>query len=1067
MGPLPIETLRRVASDVDLSSVTTRPQLNFQNTDNPNSLINAMRTYAKYMDAARNGMVSEQQPDIPSCPEERSKQVKSMCYFMDALHVGCSAVTPALLLTKPYINKDLDEVHQELSELPADRPGFHHHIAHGLQDGIDQNNQGIDTHTHAVVIAYSHSRELKPTEAGFDWLFGTGRHCASLRAAETAIVLANYLRALGFEARAHTESTTDIDLAKAAVAAGVADVRSDGEAYHPYLGKQFSLSVVTTTMKLSADKPLARRNMKDSFKSHGPTWWLGGGLGKGMGTIKNAFNLDPYKNRSFESDTYGMHKMKRQDTPTSLIDEARIPRLPKRSDMFWRGNYGDMGKAVQDSCIDEFCVVKTAAGEAQYGLIGAMHLLERREPAATVTAGHEDPDMNASKIKSALHFIGVDMVGISKAPDWAWYSHDLNGSEIIPTQANAITLLIDQGHETMDGASGDDWIAGSQSMRAYLRGMVLGGIVAEQIRNLGYSASTHSVVDSDVIHPPLVLLAGLGEISRIGDTVLNPFLGPRLKSLIITTDMPLTADKPIDFGLQAFCNACKKCARECPSGAISAGPKVMFNGYEIWKADVEKCGRYRMTQDQGAMCGRCMKTCPWNLEGLFVESPFRWLAMKVPQSAKWLTWLDDKLGNGNINPSKKWWWDVETTLEGVKQVVPTERINVRALNVGLDLKYEDQTLACYPADMAPAPVPVVQHMDREAAIERYQNLLSPKEYQAKLDAGDTDNLVPTYQIPADTPEVQYLRISKREMSSEGVVIFELQNPDGSDLAPFTAGAHIDLVIDAPFTRQYSLAGDPADRKKYVLGILKEPEGRGGSLRAHERLFEGAIVPVTGPRNHFPLEESATNTLLFGGGIGITPMIAMGHQLHAINAKFELHYCARSRRTAGFIDELMATPWHDRVQLHISDEGNRADLKALIGAPEAHKYLYTCGPNNYMDSVLSTGEELGWADDNLRKEYFSAPEHDSYENFSFEVKLAKSGVSIQVPADKTLAEALEANHIPVTTKCSDGICGICSTPYLQGDVEHRDFVLSKKDRESNIIVCCSRAKPEGEPLVLDL
>ncbi|NOX51027.1 MAG: 2Fe-2S iron-sulfur cluster binding domain-containing protein, partial [Gammaproteobacteria bacterium] len=494
--------------------------------------------------------------------------------------------------------------------------------------------------------------------------------------------------------------------------------------------------------------------------------------------------------------------------------------------------------------------------------------------------------------------------------------------------------------------------------------------------------------------------------------------------------------------------------------------KVMFNGYEIWKADVEKCGRYRMTQDKGAMCGRCMKTCPWNLEGLFTEFPFRWLAMHVPQAGQWLAWLDDKLGHGNINPVKKWWWDIETTAEGVKQVVPAERINVRELNLDFDLKHDDQTLACYPADMAPAPVPVVQHMDRDEAIERYKNLLSPEEYQARIDAEDTDNLVPPYQIPEDIPEVQYLRVAKRKMTAEGVIMFELESPEGEDLTPFTAGAHIDLVIEPTFTRQYSLAY-PADSSKYVLGILNEPQGRGGSLRVHERLFEGAMVPVTGPRNHFALEEGASKTLLFGGGIGVTPMLAMGHRLHAIGGEFELHYCARAHRTAGFIDELMAMPWSDRVTLHISDEGTRADLKALIGDPEDGKFLYTCGPNNFMDSVLSTGEELGWADENLRKEYFSVPEHDECENFAFDVKLAKSNLTVQVPADKTLAEALEDNHIPVTMKCSDGICGVCSTPYLQGDVEHRDFVLSKKERAENIIVCCSRARPEGEPLVLDL
>lgn len=1069
MGPLPLELLKRTDISPDLSAIKSLPHLNFSNENKYESLINAMGTYAEILDASRNGETSEQKPVIPSCLEERANQVKSFGYFMDALHVGCCKLSQALFLSKPYINNGLKELYKELGELPDDSPGFYHHIAHQMQDGITQNNNEIAHHTHAVVLIYDHSREIKESEAAFNWLSGAGRHRASLRASETAVVLANYIRTMGFDARAHTESTTDVDLAKAAVLAGTVEATEEGTIRHPYLEGRFSISVVTTNLALKNDQPLAKRSFLDKAKSHGPAWWLGGGwgLGKGMGTVKNLFNIDLYQHRNFDTDIYGMSKLKRQDTPSTIVDEKRIPRLPKRSDIFWRGNYGDMGKAVQEACVDEFCVVKTATAEAQYNLIGAMHLFERRKPTLNKPIGHSDPAINAKKVKSALHFLGADMVGISAAPSWVWYSHDLDGSEIKVAHDNAITVLIDQGHETMDGASGDDWIAASQSMRAYLRGMFLGGVVAEQIRNLGYEASTHSVVDSDVLHPPLVLLSGLGETSRIGDVVLNPFLGPRLKTLVITTNMPLKKDKPIDFGLQAFCDACKKCARECPSGAISSGPKVMFNGYETWKADVEKCGRYRMTQDKGSMCGRCMKTCPWNLEGLFVESPFRWLAMKAPGMAKWLTLLDDKLANGTINPIKKWWWDIETTPEGVKQAVPVERINVRELNLDLDLKYEDQTLACYPADMAPAPIPVMQPMDRDAAIERYDSLLSPEEYQRKTNRGDIKNLVPTYQVPLDSPKVQYLRIAKREMTAEGVVKFELERPDGEDLLPFTAGGHIDLVIDAPFTRQYSLAGDPKDTKKYVIGILKESEGRGGSIRAHERLFEGGIVAVTGPRNHFPLEERATKTLLFGGGIGITPMMAMAQRLHDIGADFELYYCARSRRTAGFIDDLLAMPWRDNVQICISDEGNRADLKTLIGTPEEGKYLYTCGPNNFMDSVLATGEELGWSDDNLKKEYFSAPDHDEYENLAFEVKLAKSNLVIEVPAGKSLAEALVDNHIPVITKCSDGICGVCSTPYLQGNVEHRDFVLSKKEREENIIVCCSRNKPDGAMLVLNL
>ena len=149
---------------------------------------------------------------------------------------------------------------------------------------------------------------------------------------------------------------------------------------------------------------------------------------------------------------------------------------------------------------------------------------------------------NSDNVKAASYFLGVDAVGISRCPEWAWYSHDATGEPIDPPHNNAISMIIDQGYETMEGASGDDWISVAQSMRAYLRFSLLGGVIAQQIRNLGYKAKAHSAMDGDVLQPPLLLLSGLGEVSRIGEVILNPYLGPRLKSGVVTTDMPLSYD---------------------------------------------------------------------------------------------------------------------------------------------------------------------------------------------------------------------------------------------------------------------------------------------------------------------------------------------------------------------------------------------------------------------------------------------------------------------------------------------------------------------------------------------
>ncbi|MEP3767792.1 MAG: 4Fe-4S dicluster domain-containing protein, partial [Marinomonas sp.] len=407
-------------------------------------------------------------------------------------------------------------------------------------------------------------------------------------------------------------------------------------------------------------------------------------------------------------------------------------------------------------------------------------------------------------------------------------------------------------------------------MRAYLRFSLLGGIIAEQIRKLGYSARSHSVMDGEVLQPPLLLLAGLGEVSRIGEVILNPFLGPRLKSGVITTDMPLVYSQPIDFGLQNFCNNCNKCARECPSGAITAGPKTMFNGYEIWKSDSQKCTSYRIQQKEGAMCGRCMKTCPWNLEGLFAEAPFRWAASHVPSLAKSLAKLDDSVGNGRINPIKKWWWDLEMVDDG-PYTLTENGVSERDLQTELDLKFEDQTLAVYPANLAPPPYPFPFPMDREAGIKAYEEMLSPEDYQRRLAAGDVDGLAHEYPDYASREApVMRVEISKAAVETDGVTKYEFTSLDGSSLPKFEAGAHIDVVVAPEFFRQYSLSGDPADQSKYQIGVLREDEGRGGSALLHRIFNEGRKVFISKPINHFPLAPDLSKAFLMGGGIGITP-----------------------------------------------------------------------------------------------------------------------------------------------------------------------------------------------------
>ena len=1042
----------------DLDKVVASEPLSFHRPENPESIVNAMGEFQAMMDAIRDGFVNKATADIPADPVERANHLKAFGYFNDASMVGIGPLPDAALLKEPIRNPDIDRLAHALKtrQTKTLASGIDVIMA-DLKESMEAPATTIKGHKHAIVFLYEHMRDPKPDEPGSDWIMDAQDHRGCIRATETAVVIANYIRLLGFDARAHTATSSDVDLNKLTIAAGLASCE-DGIPVVPWLGRRFSVAVVTTEMDLGHDGALLEMAKQPSRVLGGLGWKLG------LGHAKAAFNRDPFFKRNYVDGAHPFERLKRVETPTTYIDEANVARVPKRADMFARAQFGDMGKALQDSAKGGYYVRKSAPSFAQRRALGAFVLLQ--DGASADVERPTDAERNAANVKAATYFLGVDAVGLSRCPDWAWYSHDATGEEIVPEHDQAISMIVDQGYETMEGASGDDWISVAQSMRAYLRFSLLGGVIAQQIRNLGYKAKAHTVMDGEVLQPPLLLLSGLGEVSRIGEVILNPYLGPRLKSGAVTTDMPLVHDKPIDFGLQAFCESCNKCARECPSGAITAGPKLMFNGYEIWKSDSQKCATYRITTQGGSMCGRCMKTCPWNLEGLFAEAPFRWAASNIPAAAPVLAKLDDMVGNGGLNDTKKWWWDIELQDDGSYR--PTKHpLNRRDLQTDLDLRYEDQTLAVYPAPLAPHPWPYPFPMDREAGIQAYEKMVSAQEYRARKAKGDM-SVVHTYSVPdaGDAPVIR-VALSKAEKMTADVTKYEFSTLDGSELPEWTAGAHLDVLVAPEFLRQYSMSGNPSDRSKYQIGVLREDEGRGGSLLMHRIFNEGRKVFISKPINHFELDETATKTFLMGGGIGITPMIAFAHRLHELGADFELHYSASRKDGAGYLDDLAGVPWADRVQLHFSDQGTRADLDQVLAGYKDGWHVYTCGPDRFMEGVMAAAQRQGFPEEACHLEYFSVPEQPEYENHPFTAKLAKSGRELHVPADKLLSDVLLENGIHVDVKCSDGICGVCKCGVLSGEIEHRDFVLSNKQRETTIITCQSRAAEPDGVIELDL
>ena len=1059
LGPYPLEKLSRSDSDPYLSEVPETPLPNYA-PDEPNSLAHAMGRYAAMLDTVRDGAVTHGEAEIPEDTAERSRHFKSAGYYFDCSMAGIARLNSRHFLDEPRRNTMIDGIRMELEAgQPTSYAAGVDAIYADILAASRAKSEPVRHHGHALVFLVEFTREPDEGEPGTEWFRGTQLERASLLAANTAVVIANYIRMLGYEARAHTMSTSDVNLYKLSVSAGLCGLVG-GQLRNAFVRRGFGLAAVTTELEMEPEEPLASNAGRNGLGSHGLDWWLGRGFGKRSATAV------PFAKREFRLGPHRFENQKRVDKPTTFIDEDRVPRFPKRADFFARALFGDMGPAVQDAAKGGHYVMKSPIGACARRALGALLLLQYGDARNAPSPESADPARNADNIKGASYYLTTDAVGLSRAPEWAYYSHDSGGNRLAPYHDSAISMLFDQGFDTMAGASGDDWISVAQSMRAYLRFSLVGGVIAEHIRRMGYSARVHSVLDSEVLQPPLLLLSGLGEVSRIGEVILNPYLGPRLKAGTVTTSMPMLYDKPIDFGLQKFCESCNKCARECPSGAITAGPKLMYNGYEIWKSDAEKCTRYRLTNSAGGMCGRCMKTCPWNLEGLFAEAPFRWIASNVPALAKTLAQLDDRFGRGSINPIKKWWWDIELDREkGV--YVKASSTNVRGLQTSLDLKYEDQTLAVYPADAMPPPFPIVHPLDREEGIERYRKMLTPAEYRNRLAAGQVRDLTPAPKPLKGPPPVVPVVVAKREEQADGIVRFELLSKTGMSLPPFKAGAHVDVVVAPEYQRQFSLAGDPADLSKYVLGVQREPAGRGGSELMFRIFREGRKTFVSVPRNHFPLDESARYSLLMAGGIGVTPLISMAHRLHRIGRPFELHYSARSADSCGFVDELRNASWSNCVKFHFSSVNGRASMTELVPRYRPGYKIYACGGDRYMDAVFDASAAAGWPEESCLREYFSVPELPERERFPFTLRLAASGRDVEVPAELTAVEALAEQGIHVETKCSDGICGVCATQLLDGEVDHRDYVLSAKERKRKVILCCSRAAVAGGNLTVDL
>ena len=313
-----------------------------------------------------------------------------------------------------------------------------------------------------------------------------------------------------------------------------------------------------------------------------------------------------------------------------------------------------------------------------------------------------------------------------------------------------------------------------------------------------------------------------------------------------------------------------------------------------------------------------------------------------------------------------------------------------------------------------------------------------------------------------------LRVARIEQVTPRIRLFELASLDGAPLPGFTAGSHIDVELGNGEERSYSLLGDQGETARYVIAVLREAEGRGGSAWMHDVLRAGDVIRAAPPENDFRLSEAGDHHILIAGGIGITPILPMAARLRAIGRDYAIHYCARSEEEAAFARDVAARHG-ERANFHYDGgvPGCGLDVTTLLAHRPAAAHAYVCGPAGLIRAVRDAGRH--WPSGTIHFELFKGSNADlglDALNAPFDVICKRAGKRFTIPADRSILDILKADGFRIRSLCNEGVCGTCRVDLISGEVDHRDECLDEDERDEALQVCVSRAKP-GQTLVLDL
>lgn len=316
--------------------------------------------------------------------------------------------------------------------------------------------------------------------------------------------------------------------------------------------------------------------------------------------------------------------------------------------------------------------------------------------------------------------------------------------------------------------------------------------------------------------------------------------------------------------------------------------------------------------------------------------------------------------------------------------------------------------------------------------------------------------------------VRSVVVAKKATEAHNMMSFELVDPEGAELPAFSAGSHIDVTLPGGLVRQYSLCNSSSERHRYLIGVWKDANSRGGSVALHQTVNVGDTLQISLPRNRFRVPKNTKRAVLIARGIGVTPILSIADYLKSQNIPFELHYVYALMSPNSFNDAIAASSFAEDTKFYreATEDNQLLDPAAVLTTQPEDTQLFICGADWWMDPIVNVAKTKGWAEERIHVERFTAKVAAAVLDTVFEVKIASTGAVFKIPGDKTVTAFLEEKGVKIPTSCEQGLCGTCKVKVLEGEVDHRDKRLTAEQRaEGYFLACVSRAK--GASLVLDL